>query len=475
MESGQKNGWHLFQHLFQLQAVALAILGATVASAQQADLGMRFNFSTPGARSLAMGGAFIGLADDATAAYTNPAGLSNLMVGGPEVAIEARSWRLYNRNPVGGNDTGAPTGFGIDTVAGTAYGTSAVDTRGISFLSLGYVLPSGWTAALYRHEPVHFLNQYVNQGIFHTSSVQQPCWTPETPGNDQPLCREFPYRLNLRALVENYGVSVAHEILEPFGRSGEALSVGLGLSYYRFHSQARADFFLYDRDHDPLLNRLPGFLFGPADLLESSKLATASVDGTDSGVGINAGLLWKIGREGRWSLGAVYRQGAGFKVAGRATDALGHPLPAPESNVTSSLRLPDSWGVGAAYSLGRGETKLTLDLDQIRYSQRRSELPPRERASAQIDDGNEVHLGMERVVPIAESLIATLRLGGWYESAHELRQTSAGAPGAGGSSGGSYHWSGGLGLVVKEDYQIDVAADIAAGAHTLSLSLLRFL
>jgi hypothetical protein len=37
-----------------------------------------FNFSNPGARSTAMGGAFIGVADDASAAVTNPAGLTSL-------------------------------------------------------------------------------------------------------------------------------------------------------------------------------------------------------------------------------------------------------------------------------------------------------------------------------------------------------------------------------------------------------------
>lgn len=38
-----------------------------------------FRFVTPGARSVGMGKAFVGLADDATAAVSNPAGLSNLL------------------------------------------------------------------------------------------------------------------------------------------------------------------------------------------------------------------------------------------------------------------------------------------------------------------------------------------------------------------------------------------------------------
>lgn len=49
----------------------LTLLFATVTSAQNTDIealsGPQFNFGNPGARSLGMGGAFIGLADDASA------------------------------------------------------------------------------------------------------------------------------------------------------------------------------------------------------------------------------------------------------------------------------------------------------------------------------------------------------------------------------------------------------------------------
>ena len=47
-----------------------------------------FNFSNPGARPTAMGGAFIGLADDASAAVANPAGLTSLRVRPQQVYFE---------------------------------------------------------------------------------------------------------------------------------------------------------------------------------------------------------------------------------------------------------------------------------------------------------------------------------------------------------------------------------------------------
>jgi hypothetical protein len=72
-----------------------------------------FDFLNPGARSLALGGAFTGLADEATAAFTNPAGLVQL--SRPEVSLEGRYRGLIGsfleRGRFGG---GTVTGVGID-------------------------------------------------------------------------------------------------------------------------------------------------------------------------------------------------------------------------------------------------------------------------------------------------------------------------------------------------------------------------
>ena len=49
----------------------------------------RFDFSTPGARANGMGRSFVGLSDEATAAYNNPAGLA--VLNKPEFSFEFRS------------------------------------------------------------------------------------------------------------------------------------------------------------------------------------------------------------------------------------------------------------------------------------------------------------------------------------------------------------------------------------------------
>src|SRR5258706_993714 len=73
----------------------LIALIAVPAVAQNTDIeslsGLQFNFGNPGARSLGMGGAFLGLADDASAAEANPAGLTILRK--PEITIEGRNYQ----------------------------------------------------------------------------------------------------------------------------------------------------------------------------------------------------------------------------------------------------------------------------------------------------------------------------------------------------------------------------------------------
>ena len=78
-----------------LFAAIVCTLIALPLAAQNTDIeslsGLQFNFGNPGARSLGMGGAFLGLADDASAAEANPAGLTILRK--PEITIEGRNYQ----------------------------------------------------------------------------------------------------------------------------------------------------------------------------------------------------------------------------------------------------------------------------------------------------------------------------------------------------------------------------------------------
>src|SRR6476646_9891486 len=92
------------------------LLTSASALAQNSEDQNTFDFSLPGARSRAIGGAFVAIADDATAAYSNPAGLTQLFR--PEVSIELRHWNLTSRVIDTGHGFGSATGTGVDTVSG---------------------------------------------------------------------------------------------------------------------------------------------------------------------------------------------------------------------------------------------------------------------------------------------------------------------------------------------------------------------
>src|SRR5436190_21290490 len=89
----------------------------------------QFSFVNPGARSTAMGGAFIGLADDATAAEANPAGLTILTK--PEVSFEYRNTQFDSDKLNSLNVVSAPGG-----VLGSVSLYKLDDLNQSSFLSI---------------------------------------------------------------------------------------------------------------------------------------------------------------------------------------------------------------------------------------------------------------------------------------------------------------------------------------------------
>ena len=112
---------------------------------------------------MGFGGAFVALADDATAAYANPAGL--VQITRPEISLEGRSWSYATPFTEQGRIDGEPTGIGVDVVAGLRSGTSSHDATGVSFLSLVYPR-NDWSVAFYRHRLADFESLTQTQGLF---------------------------------------------------------------------------------------------------------------------------------------------------------------------------------------------------------------------------------------------------------------------------------------------------------------------
>ena len=112
-----------------IRVVVLAMLALGVASSAWAQTDEEhfatfpFNFSNPGARAAGMGGAFIGIANDASSAISNPAGLTNMLqkqiyiegkgVSTPFGHLQFNDSLLTGYGEVAKNTTGGITFFNV--------------------------------------------------------------------------------------------------------------------------------------------------------------------------------------------------------------------------------------------------------------------------------------------------------------------------------------------------------------------------
>ncbi len=128
---------------------------------------------SPGARSLGLGGAFVAVADDATAAWANPSGLTQLVR--PEISLEGRSWSEDREG-------------------------AASNQSSLGFLS--FVLPrQKWSIAFY---------------LQTLSSLEFPTQWSDNGGDVDPLSG---------LVVGNFGVSAAL-------RLSDEVSIGFGLTAF---------------------------------------------------------------------------------------------------------------------------------------------------------------------------------------------------------------------------------------------------
>lgn len=412
----------------------LAILLALVpkdALAQGGPSTFRFSFSNPGARSLGFAGAFAALADDATAAFANPAGLVQLTR--PEVSLEGRYWSYSTPFTEGGRVSGEPSGILLDTIAGLRTARSEADLSDLSFLS--YVYPRGdWSLAFYRHVLANFESVRATQGFFVDD--------PVTPRADD-------FRSFLDMEIVTYSVAGAYRVSEDF-------SLGIGLSH------PDPSILLRNETFGPFAVTLPEGTFGtnvfdPRAIVESGTLESAA--GED--ILLTAGFLWKVSEH--FNLGGFFRQGPQFDVE----FTLRSPVEAEPSVEAGQLKLPNTFGVGIAF---KSDDRLTISFewDRVEYSTIVESSGVSE--GIELDDGSEIRLGAEYVFLKVEPVIA-IRGGVWLDPDHQIRFVGPNALTRAAFPGGDdeVHFAVGLGLAFQV-FQIDFAVDLSRPVDTASLS-----
>jgi len=423
-----------------LVLLLVALLAPAGVAAQQPIIPLQLSFSDPGARSMGLGGAFVALADDATAAFANPAGLVQLLR--PEVSIEARSWSYSTPFTEGGRVEGLPSGYGIDTTVGLRTATSEYDVTGLSFLSLAYPI-GNWSLAFFRHEYANLEFFGETQGLFYG-------------GTDCCQDRFFDQRATSELDFSSYGFSAAYRI-------SDKLNVGLGVAYYDTSLEANVEQFLWDDDSVESI-------LGPNSYLPERLRLSQNNHLDDTDWTITGGFLWRLSES--WSIGGVYRQGfeTSFVVEVRAGMAVDFGVPPGEVIARGSagpIEFPDIYGVGFAYRAAEGRLTVSFQWDRVEYS----DLPVSLGVGDQtIDDADELHLGAEYVFLGSKTIVA-VRFGTWLEPDHQMRATSdepfirALMP----RGEDEMHYAAGLG-VAMQNFQIDLAADFADRADTVSLS-----
>lgn len=406
---------------------------------------LQLSFSNPGARSLGLGGAFVALADDATAAFANPAGLVQIVR--PEVSVEGRYWGYSTLFTERGRFTGEPTGIGVDVVAGLQTGSSSTDLAGLSFLSVVYPR-NNWSLAFYRHQLANFESLTQTQGLFEGGST----------------CCRFPdYRVATDLAIISYGFSGAY-------RLGDSLSLGMSVVYFDGDSLIVSEPFLPDEDADL-------GIFAPTSYLPERLVAQTSLQIEDSDWGLTGGFLWTVSQ--RWRFGGFYRQGPGFdmqvaSISGPAGSYFGlSPAGTVLAIGTTPSRIPDVFGLGCAFRPQDGRLTIAFEWDRVEYSTIIDSLDQQifDTRDIVLADGDEFHLGAEYVFIRSDPLVAA-RLGIWLDPDHRPHATAASAlyervflqPGE-----DQIHYALGIGVAFKS-FQIDLGADFSDPVDTVSLS-----
>jgi long-chain fatty acid transport protein len=422
----------------------LSLVGASPAFAQRdLEVPIQFDFINPGARSLGLAGAFIGVADDATAATTNPAGLQRL--ARPEISVEGRGWQFITDFVEGGRLTGTATQLGIDTTNEPRFGETKERVGGLSFLSVVY--PRGqWSFAGYRQEASRLRSGAQTEGAFFTEPNEN---------NQLQDFREFPSIVDRSLDVINYGGTVAV-------RQG-IVSVGAGIHFSQLDFESGLVGF-----------ELPDNFYAAATYDEGRYAGVQISD--DWGVGFSAGVM--VVPNNQWQFGVSFRRNAGFDYEGEFE----YPdFPELTGTYEGEFKVPDNFGVGMAVRPFDGLT-VALDVNRVFYSDLVDFLQSQviffeeDRFLYTIDDATEVHVGAEYVFTGMRFLPA-VRGGFWRESEHSVNYggTDPLYTASASLAKGTSHFAVGAGVAPSRRFEFNAGFDFSDRANTMSFSaIVRF-
>ncbi|CAM2066366.1 Outer membrane protein transport protein [Sulfidibacter corallicola] len=415
---------------------------------------LQFRFGNPGGRSLGFGGAFLALADDATAPVANPAGMTRTTKR--SLAYELNYERRDNEIPFQSGSILQTNLFEFD------YNFTAADAPESQFQVpyLAVVLPHGnLRYGFFVHQQAKLERSYTSEPITvcHLGSNFYPnCELDERPASFNPSTDV------LDLDIVNAGASLAYGF-------GDTFSIGASLFFSRMDYQA---------DSVILAEQV-------LDTVRIEKLAR----GEDEDFGGMVGALWRATNE--LSVGVTYKFQPEFVYT--ATLNSERPLPGTPDNFVQegTFKIPDSLGIGVSIA---PLENLTINVDAVRvyYSEVTDELidftgvEVNDRVVTQaMSDITELHVGMEWVfLNLAYPL--SLRLGYWLDPYHAAVNSIEDSQILGGFDPqqpelrdifflhlfeeDENHYSLGLGWSFGENFQFDAAVEVADQSTNATVS-----
>jgi long-subunit fatty acid transport protein len=396
-----------------------------------------FNFNSPGARATGIGGAFISIADDATAAEANPAGLTALIR--TELSFELK-WVEFTRNINNFSHQGTADNF---QVVSKEFSNSVVIP---SFASV--VVPFGRiVASVFRYELVNF------EATYYTKGSYIPAVQPSDAGDGSVF---FPVRSDMSMKVVNWGAAVAFKISRSL-----SLGASAGLSQLSMSSN------------------LSRYLL---EVFDSGNLANESTISSDeNSFFVNAGILVRPIRN--LSIGAILKYRPQFSVP---HNLLISSFPADTLlQETINFNIPSSVGLGISYSPTDVLT-FSFDVVGVKYSDLTQEFITTfggdfaSAADYTVDDAVEFHLGGEYVL-LTRGIGFVFRAGFYTEADNRIRfsgdplgtndpdgqffrRTQVALFQAGETD---YHYTFGTGFIFSSNVQLDLAANLSTGSNEI--------
>lgn len=293
--------------------------------AAQINLNSAPNTVGSGARAAGMADAFSAVADDATAASWNPAGLVQLER--PEISIVSEWNSVTNK-------------FHNDT----PFDTDDVDfeSMNVNFASITYPLP-----ILIASRNSVFSITYQKRFDFNSEFDVGADTGNAGLGINQTTDFDVKQKGSLGTISPAYAIEITQN-----------LSVGLAMNFWRNTFFGGNNGWDNDTSSDTTLTFTgQGF--------NTSLLDTAVEYEDFEGENFTAGLLWNISP--KWNASLRYDSGfegdIGFTETINFTDSADGPQPTVVNEESRTMEMPDSWGFGVAY---RPNDRLTLALQLTR-------------------------------------------------------------------------------------------------------------